>query len=158
MHNKLLLIVMVAFCSAATGWFLACKEAPPAEGKPVLRVIEDVPLPGPAVRFDYQSLDVANGRLYLAHMNADHLVVFDVAKRRVVEDLEGFHRVHGVIAVPEIDRIFASITGDHEVAVVDRSTLKTIARVGYIKYPDGLAYALKVNRVSYPTSMETPTP
>jgi hypothetical protein len=28
------------------------------------------------VRFDYQSLDAFHGRLYIAHMNADQLVVF----------------------------------------------------------------------------------
>jgi hypothetical protein len=41
-----------------------------------LKQVADVPLPGPAVRFDYQSLDASHGRLYIAHMNADQLVVF----------------------------------------------------------------------------------
>jgi DNA-binding beta-propeller fold protein YncE len=113
----------------------------------VLRIVADVPLPGPAVRFDYQSLNPANGRLYIAHMNADQLVVFDTRKREVVANLDGFRRVHGVIAVPELNRIFASVTGDHLVAVVDQATLKTLASVGEIKYPDGLAYAPTVQRV-----------
>lgn len=39
-----------------------------------LKTIADVPLPGPAVRFDYQSRDPTTGRLYIAHMNADHLI------------------------------------------------------------------------------------
>jgi len=99
------------------------------------------------VRFDYQSLDVSEGRLYIAHMNADQLVVFDTKKREVIANLDGFPRVHGVIAVPEENRVYASVTGDHEVAVVDRSTLKTVARVGPIKYPDGLAYVPNVRRV-----------
>jgi hypothetical protein len=30
-------------------------------------------MPGPPVRFDYQSFDPASGRLYIAHMNADQL-------------------------------------------------------------------------------------
>jgi hypothetical protein len=34
---------------------------PPA---PVLRTVADVPLPGPPVRFDYQSLDTGSNRLY----------------------------------------------------------------------------------------------
>ena len=38
---------------------------------------------------------------------------------------------------PEID----------QVAVVDEATLKTLARVGDIKYPDGLAYAPTVQRI-----------
>jgi len=113
----------------------------------VLRVVADVPLPGPAVRFDYQSLNPVDGRLYIAHMNADQLVVFDTKNRSVVANLDGFRRVHGVLAVPELGRIFASVTGDHQVAVVDQTNLKTIAQVGEIKYPDGLAYAPTVQRV-----------
>jgi len=80
------------------------------QGSGVLKQVADIPMPGPAVRFDYQSLDAKNGRLYIAHMNADQLVVFDTQKRQVVANLDGFKRVHGVIAVPEIKRVFASAT------------------------------------------------
>jgi YVTN family beta-propeller protein len=115
--------------------------------KPVLTTVADIPLPGPAVRFDYQSLDVEHGRLYISHMNANQLVVFDTQKRKVVANLDGFSRVHGVIAVPEIGRVYASVTGNHEVAVVDMGTLKTIATAGPINYPDGLAYSPSDRRV-----------
>jgi hypothetical protein len=46
-------------------------------GAQLLTKVADVPMPGPAVRFDYQSLDVKTGRLYISHMNADQMVVFD---------------------------------------------------------------------------------
>src|SRR5579864_1981761 len=112
-----------------------------------LKQVADVPLPGPAIRFDYQSLDPVHNRLYIAHMNADQLVVFDVAKREVVANLDGFPNVHGVWAVPEISRVYASATGEHKVAVVDMQTLKTIAKTGPVKYPDGIAYAPGAKRV-----------
>ena len=112
-----------------------------------LQKVADFPLPGPAVRFDYQSLDASHGRLYIAHMNADQLVVFDTKKREVVANLDGFPRVHGVWAVPELGRVYASATGEHKVAVVDMQTLKTIAMVGPVKYPDGIAYAPGAKRV-----------
>lgn len=112
-----------------------------------LKQVADVPLPGAAVRFDYQSFDRTHGRLYIAHMNDDHLVVFDVKKREVVANLEGFPNVHGVLAVPEINRIFASATGEHQLAIVDMETLKTLAKAGPIKYPDGIAYVPDAKRV-----------
>jgi DNA-binding beta-propeller fold protein YncE len=112
-----------------------------------LATVTDVQLPGPPVRFDYQSLDLSAGRLYISHMNADQLVVFDIKRNEVVANLDGFARVHGVWAVPDVNRIFASITGEHKVAVVEMQSLKTIARVGPIDYPDGLAYAPTVQRV-----------
>ncbi len=132
-------------------WSLALHFAGPktrAQGKvEILQVVADIPLPGPAVRFDYQSFDETTGRLYIAHMNADQLVVFDTGKREVIANLDGFKRVHGVIAVPEMDRVYASATGDHHVAVVDQKTLRILASVGPINYPDGLAFAPKVQRV-----------
>jgi DNA-binding beta-propeller fold protein YncE len=113
----------------------------------VLKQVADIPMPGPAVRFDYQSLDAERGRLYIAHMNADQLVVFDTAKQQVLANLDGFKRVHGVLAVPEIGRVYASATGEHQVAAVDMTSLKTIAMTGPITYPDGLAYAPAVKRI-----------
>ena len=112
-----------------------------------LKRVADVPLPGAAVRFDYQSLDASQGRLYIAHMNANQLVVFDTKKREVIANLDGFPSVHGVWAVPELSRVYASATGEHQLAVVDMKTLKTIARVGPINYPDGIAYAPSAKRV-----------
>jgi DNA-binding beta-propeller fold protein YncE len=112
-----------------------------------LKQVADVPLPSPAVRFDYQSLDASHGRLYIAHMNADQLVVFDTKKREVVANLDGFPNVHGVWAVPELGRVYASATGEHKVAIVDMETLKTITKTGPIKYPDGIAYAPVAKRV-----------
>jgi DNA-binding beta-propeller fold protein YncE len=122
-----------------SGATAAYSLSPP--GPPPLRLVADIPLPGDAVRFDYQSLDPASGRLYIAHMNANQLVVFDTRSREVVANLDGFARVHGVWAVPELGRVYASVTGEHRVAVVDTNTLQTVASVGPINYPDGLAYA-----------------
>ena len=112
-----------------------------------LKQVADVPLPGAAVRFDYQSLDTSQGRLYIAHMNANQLVVFDTKKREVVANLDGFSSVHGVWAIPKLGRVYASVTGEHKVAAVDMATLKTIAKVGPINYPDGIAYAPESKRV-----------
>ena len=80
-------------------------------------------------------------------MNADQMVVFDTASRQVVANLDGFKRVHGVLAVPELDRVYASVTGEHQVAAVDMKTLKTVAMTGPVNYPDGLAYSPGTKRV-----------
>jgi len=135
----------IASILAALG-LAAFVSASPIE-RPVLQVVADVPLPGPAVRFDYQSLDPEADRLYIAHMNANKLVVFDLKARKVVADLEGFEGVHGVIAVPARGRVYATVTGRHHVAVVDSKTLTVVARVGDIVYPDGLAYVSDLDRV-----------
>lgn len=126
---------------------VGCLAQGPKPCAQILDLVADVPMPGAAVRFDYQSMDAEHGRLYIAHMNDDHLVVFDTTTQKVVANLDGFKRVHGVIAVPDSERIFASATGDHQMIVVDMKTLKTVGKAGPIDYPDGLAFAPGVTRV-----------
>ena len=41
----------------------------------------------------------------------------------------------------------ASVTGDPEVATVDSLTLRRVAKIGPINYPDGIAYAPGPKRV-----------
>src|SRR5437773_1314881 len=112
-----------------------------------LRAVTDVPLPGSASRFDYQSLEPASGRLFISHMGAGQLVVFDVRAGKVIGNLGGFPTVTGVLAVPAEHRAYASATGDHAVVVVNDSTLQIVARVAGPRFPDGIAYAPAARRV-----------
>jgi DNA-binding beta-propeller fold protein YncE len=139
---KPLCLCLFVLVSAA----FACGQSSTQAAK-VLTKVADVPMPGPAVRFDYQTFDASSGRLYIAHMNADQIVIFDTSKRQVVANLDGFKRVHGVTLAPEIHRVYASVTGNHQVAAVDTESLKTLGTAGPITYPDGLAYAPKQNKV-----------
>lgn len=138
-------VASLAVIASFTNWPGVAQSAKRID--PVLTKVADIPLPGPAVRFDYQSLDPSSGRLYIAHMNADQLVVFDTATRKVIANLDGFARVHGVCVAPQIHRVFASVTGNHQVAAVDTTMLKIVATAGPIDYPDGLAYAPRQNKV-----------
>src|SRR5437899_170849 len=120
---------------------------PTSTAEAPLRVVADVPLPGSASRFDYQSLEPASGRLFISHMGAGQLVVFDVRAGRVIGNLDGFPTVTGVLAVPAEHRAYASATGHHVVVVVHDSTLQIMARVEGPRFPDGIAYATAERRV-----------
>jgi DNA-binding beta-propeller fold protein YncE len=126
-------------------------ETPRASAAPApapgLQAVTDIPLPGPANRFDYQSVDPAVGRLYLSHMNAGRLVVFDLDRGRVVGEVAGLPRVTGVWAVPAHHHVYAAAAGAHEVAVIDDRTLTVVARVGGIRFPDGITYAPEADKV-----------
>src|SRR5438034_6081170 len=131
--------------SVETHWSSAIPPASTAEAP--LRVVTDVPLPGSASRFDYQSLEPASGRLFISHMGAGQLVVFDVRAGNVIGNLDGFPTVTGVLAVPAEHRAYASAAGDRAVVVVDDSTLRIVARVAGPRFPDGIAYAPAERRV-----------
>lgn len=118
-----------------------------AAGNLPLKVVADVPLTGGTTRLDYQSLDSASGRLYIAHLGSDLMTVFDVNKQTIVGDVKDLKKVHGVLAVPELHRVYASATGTNELAVIDDQSLAIVARVPAGDYPDGIAYASKENKL-----------
>jgi YVTN family beta-propeller protein len=85
--------------------------------------------------------------LYIAHLGSDLMTVFDINKQTVVGDVKDLKRVHGVLAVPALHRIYASATGTNELAVIDDQSLSVLARVPAGNYPDGVAYASKANKI-----------
>ena len=141
------LVILAAgiVCIVARTSLASAQEPPLPQGE--LRVVADVPLPGPPVRFDYQSLDDATGVLYIAHMNAGEVVVFDTRAAKVLGIVGGLPRVTGVLVVPELHRLYASAAGLHRVAIIDTRTLKMVAMVGTIGFPDGIAYAPAVKKI-----------
>jgi DNA-binding beta-propeller fold protein YncE len=128
------------------GW-VAPATRPSTGPRGPLRQVADVLLPGPANRFDYQSVDPAARRLYVNHMNAGRLVVFDLDSSRVLADIGGVDRATGVLAVPSQHRVYVSAAGRHELVAFDDRTLKIAGRVGGIRFPDGVAYAPVERRV-----------
>ncbi len=123
-------------CVAALLLALACRAA----GPPVVKTVADLPLPGPASRFDYGCLDPATDRLFLNHMSAGSVVVVEAASRKVIADLQGFPRCTGILAVPELGEVFVSTPGSGQVAALDAKSLKVLARMDAGQFPDGLAY------------------
>ncbi len=120
---------------------LTCGRDRVAVGSPLpLRKLAAIPLPGAASRFDYESLDPKTHLLFLAHLAASEVVVFNVKTNRVVGTIPDVAHVHGVLALPQLGKVFATATGTNEVAVIDEHTLKVVARIPAGVYPDGMAY------------------
>lgn len=117
---------------------LACHSQ--AAGPGPLKTVADIPLPGASSRFDYASLDPAAHRLYLNHMGAGEVVVFDTASRKVETVLKGFPSCTGVLAVPSRRELYVSAPGEGAVAVLDTTTLKELARIKVGDFPDGIAF------------------
>ena len=122
---------------------------------------------GPAVnRTDYESIDAEARRLYMSKMGGGQLVVFDIEHNRTVAQLDGFPKVTGVLAVPELHKVYASVpgaglagsfgvalgmlglsSGGGAVVVRDTQSLKELARVPGGVFPDGIAYDPKARKI-----------
>ncbi len=104
-----------------------------------LKTVARVPLSGPSVRFDYTSIDPVTNRLWISHMDASQLLALDLRTRKIVETIPA-PGVHGVIAVPQLGRVFASATNAREVLTIDARSGAVLAKAPAGEYPDGLAY------------------
>jgi YVTN family beta-propeller protein len=116
-------------------------------GSSPFRTVADVPLSGGTSRFDYQSYDPRAQRLYIAHLGAGVVTVFDTQAGTVLGDVRGVNGVHGVVAVPDLDRVYASATGANQVAVIDPQSLSVLTTIPGGDYPDGLDYDPDVGKL-----------
>lgn len=135
-------VCFLAFVASACG---SHASTPSTEAG--LTTVRDVPLPGDTSRFDYESLDPQTGRLYIAHLGASSIIVFDTKTNTVAGTIDNVAGVHGVLVVPQLSRLYASATGTNEVAVIDTNTLTVIASVPGGVFPDGLTYDPEVGKV-----------
>jgi DNA-binding beta-propeller fold protein YncE len=153
--------------AATVVWIAALAvSAPPARaaGPPpsyakLFSLAGDFPLGARTNRTDYESIDPSARRLYIAKMGAGQLLVFDLDRNRLITALDGFRKITGVLAVPELHKVYASVpgaglvssmfvglgmvglsTGHGAVAIRDMRTLKEIARVPGGVFPDGIAF------------------
>lgn len=124
----------------------AVSAAPSASGS-VLVAVADVPLPGRTTRLDYESLDPGRHLLFIAHLGDSAVIVFDTKEQRILKEIPAISQVHGVLAIPELGRVYASATGTNEVVAIDEETLRVTARAPGGVYPDGMAYAPEAHKL-----------
>lgn len=138
-----LLLVLAATALTSAG----AASADAADAATPLVFVADIPLPGNATRLDYESLDPDRHLLFIAHLGDSAVIVFDTRKQEVVTQVPAISQVHGVLAIPELGRVFASATGTNEVVAIDEETLKVTARAPAGVYPDGMAYAPQAHKL-----------
>ncbi|MHB8533944.1 MAG: YncE family protein [Sulfuricaulis sp.] len=112
-----------------------------------LRVVDDIVLHGGTTRFDYQSYDEQRRLLFIAHLGDSTVTVFNTKTQKTVADIPNVSRVHGVLAIPELGRLYASATGREQVVAIDEDTLRTVATIPVGHYPDGMAYVPTVHKL-----------
>ncbi len=126
-----LLVTATALPAAARG---------EARSRLPLRRVADLRVPGSTTRFDYQSIDTAAHRLYLAHLGDSTVLVIDLEQLRTLASIHDIADAHGVLVVPELNRVFATATGTNELVSIDATTNRIIRRTPTGPFPDGLAY------------------
>jgi DNA-binding beta-propeller fold protein YncE len=82
-----------------------------ADGKAPLRLVQTVPMPNVAGRFDHLTVDIKGGRLFLAAITNNTVEVLDLSAGTHIRTMNGFGKPQGILYVPALNRLFvASLT------------------------------------------------
>jgi len=159
---------MMRCLSLAAAVLIVAGILPPARADPpkLFMPAIDVSLGPRTDRTDYESIDPIARRLYIANMGGGQVLVFDVAQNKLIGRLEGYPKVTGILAVPEVHRLYASVPGSGVmasifvgfgmaglssgkglIAIYDTQSPRSIGwRPGGV-FPDGIAYDPRDHRV-----------
>ncbi|HMG06748.1 MAG TPA: YncE family protein [Chthoniobacterales bacterium] len=129
------------FLTAGSVLALLCATAAADD---LYKFLNEIPIGGEG-GWDILTVDSAAHRLYVSH--ATKVVVIDLEKNAVVGEITDTPGVHGLIAVPELQRGFSSNGKEAKISVVDLKTLKTITKLDSGENPDALVYEPKRGEV-----------
>jgi YVTN family beta-propeller protein len=107
-------------------------------GYHLLRKVSLAAAPGGGEYFDYIAFDPATRRAYLSH--GTEVQVLDADTYKLIGNISGLKRDHGVAIVPELGRGFISDGDAGDVAVFDLKTLKITGHITTDKDSDSILY------------------
>ncbi len=137
-------------CSGCLAVSMAAQPAAAQAARSVLPLRAarpDIVLPGKPDRFDYVTIDPQRQLLFIAHLGSGMVTIFDLRGERVIGNVNDVPGVHGVLAVPSLDEVFATATDRNELDVISESTGKILAHAPAGVYPDGMAYVPDVHKL-----------
>lgn len=114
---------------------------------PELKTVTDIPMSGGTNRWDYQSIDYENNRLYISHLGSSMVTIFDLNSQQVITDIPDIPRPFGILAVPSLKTVYVSAAGKNQVGVIDENSLKVVKYIQAGTTPDGIAYDPNTNKI-----------
>jgi DNA-binding beta-propeller fold protein YncE len=95
--------------------------------------------------WDYVTVDSKAQRLYLTRTT--HTMVLDAASGKVLADIPGQKRAHGVALVPKVGRGFITDGQDASVTIFDLKSSEVLGKVAAADDADGIIYDPATDRV-----------
>jgi DNA-binding beta-propeller fold protein YncE len=100
---------------------------------------------GGAGSWDYVTVDSQTQRLYLTRTT--HTMVLDAGSGKLIADIPGMKRAHGVALVPRVGRGFITDGQDASVVIFDLKTNAVLGKVAAANDADGIIYDPASDRV-----------
>src|SRR5215469_9957898 len=107
-------------------------------------LLKTIPVPGDT-GWDYLKFDPSSHRLYISR--GDHVAVVNVETGKVVADIGGMQRIHGIVLAPEFNRGFVTDGQAAKVWIFNLKTLKVTGSAPAAPDADGEVYDTATKRV-----------
>src|SRR6266478_8348801 len=112
-----------------------------AQGKPPLRLVRSIPMPGfEGGDFDHFEADVKGNRLFLAAEDHKTVEVFNLRTGKSLHSITGFGQPHAILFLPDTNKLIVTDGDDFgRVALVDGKSYEILDT---IKLPPGVDGAI----------------
>lgn len=118
----------------------AASEAATKTAGPAYRLNGRTELPGYTGDFDHFAVDIKGNRLFLAAEDHGTLEVFDLASGKHLKTVEGVEAPHGILYLPEKNRLVVTDSGAGMSKVFDAKTYKMIDTIKLAPGADSMGY------------------
>lgn len=119
---------------------LTCLSSAIAQPSARLRLEKTISLPAVQGRIDHMSVDVKNGRLFVAALGNNTVEVIDLKAGKAVHSISGLNEPQGVLYLPAVDRLYVANGKDGTVRIFDGFSYKLLKSVSYGDDADNLRY------------------
>jgi DNA-binding beta-propeller fold protein YncE len=131
--NKIMALGVLGILVAGSGSLQAQETTGPSGYK----ILQKVPLPGDG-GWDYLTVDSANRRVYVAHNNS--IQVLDADTLKLVGTVENVAHPHGIVALADLGKGYATSGDPGSVVVFDLKTFKRLSEIPGSKDMDGIIF------------------
>src|SRR5947209_8121067 len=115
--------------SACLTALLALTMAPARADEPLLVLEQKIPLGKVSGRIDHLAIDVDRQRLFVAELGNNSVGIVDLNAGRLVRNLDGIRKPHGVAYVKSTDTLYVSSAGDGSVQLFQGPDLVAAGRI-----------------------------
>ena len=105
------------------------KRPTPRDAAALFRHPIAIPLPGESAQIDFQSLDTAGNRLFIADVSGGSIALFDLADLTVTGTTGPIGAARGMTYVAGTNRVFVADPADRSVVVLDPASRHVVTRI-----------------------------
>jgi DNA-binding beta-propeller fold protein YncE len=131
---KKMLIMMLVCCSSIAAFA--------QNAKPLLQLIQTIPLPNVAGRIDHLDIDASTMRLFIAALGNNSLEVVNLHAGTVVRSFKGFSEPQGVAFVPEMKLIVVTNGGNGNCMLIDGDSYDFVQSISLQNDADNIRHIM----------------